>query len=73
MIKEVADKLISGIKFTVDLPETNRSGRCPMLDLEVWLDNTVEGGKKIRHRFYEKPMASPLVFRATSAYTEQRL
>ena len=40
-----------------------------MLDLEVWLDRREDGTQRIRHRFYEKPMASPLVFGAMSAYT----
>ena len=36
LMVEEASKILLGIKFTADLPELNDSGRCPVLDLEVW-------------------------------------
>ena len=33
--KELANMLVDGIKFTVDLPERYDTGRAPMLDLSV--------------------------------------
>ena len=58
----MANILVEGIRFTVDLPERHETRKVPMLDLTVWID-TVEGGrKKVRHTFHQKPTTSPLVF-----------
>ena len=35
-LQEVANCLVEGVKFIVDLPEKNSSEMCPMLDLQVW-------------------------------------
>ena len=58
--------LVEGIKFTVDLPGRHTSGKVPMLDLAVWLEET-RGVKTIRHTYFEKPTTSPLVFHGRGA------
>ena len=69
-LQEVANCLMKGLKFTTDLPEVHHNLKCPMLDVQVWLEPRVEEGQvaRVRHTFYEKPMASPLVFHSRSAY-----
>ena len=39
-IQDLANMLVEGIKFTIDLPGRHTSGRVPMLDLAVWLDDS---------------------------------
>ena len=50
----------------IDTPSMNATGRLPVLDLEVWMsyDN---GVARIKHKFYEKPMASTYVIHKNSA------
>ena len=59
--------LIEGIKFTIDLPEKNKSEKVPMLDLAVWMETGDDGVRKIRHNYYEKPTTNPLVFHGRGA------
>ena len=71
LVREVADSLMPGLKFTTDLPENYPNGKVPMLDLAVWIEKgTGEpgNGDKIRHTFYAKPSASPKVFHGKGAY-----
>ena len=64
--------MLKGIRLTMDLPEFHPNGRCPMLDLQVWVDQGKEDEEgsvaKIRHSFYQKGTTSPLVFHAAGAY-----
>ena len=46
------------------------SGKCPMLDLQVWIDKK-EGHCRVRHTFYQKLSTSPLVFNSKGAHTWQ--
>ena len=40
-----------------------------MLGVQVWLEvDRKDGGCRVRHIFYEKSMASPLVFRSRFSY-----
>ena len=69
-MREEADRLLPGLKFTVDLPEDNKDGRCPMLDLKVWTDNNGEDGVcQIRHTFFEKEISAPLVFHSRASHS----
>ena len=38
LIREVCNTLVPGLRLTVDLPEMHTSGKCPMLDLQVWVE-----------------------------------
>ena len=46
LIKEIGNRLVPGLSLTVDLPELHASGKCPMLDPSVWIENK-EGYNKI--------------------------
>ena len=35
-IRWIGDRLVPGIKFTMDLPEFHQNRKCPLLDLQVW-------------------------------------
>ena len=65
LVREVGDKLVPRLKLTKDLPEYYPNGKCPMLDIQVWLEEK-QGFSKIRHTFYEKPTTLPLVFHASA-------
>ena len=72
-VQEVANMLVEGIKFTIDLPERHGDGRVPMLDLSVWMEDR-EGSRVICHSYYEKPTTSPLVFHGRGACsTKQKI
>ena len=66
VMKAVANDLDPDIKMKIDTPSMNATGRLPVLDLEVWMsyDN---GVARIKHKFYEKPMASTYVIHKNSA------
>ena len=68
LMVEEASKILPGIKFTADLSELNDSGRCPVLDLEVWADRAGDGKAVIRHTFFEKAITAPYVFHSKAAY-----
>lgn len=59
LIREETNKLIPGLKFTVDCQERNGDNRCPMLDLKVWKEIGHDGCVVIRHTFFEKDVTSP--------------
>ena len=61
LVREVGDKLVPGLKLTKDLPEYHPNGKCPMLDIQVWLEER-QGFCKIRHTFYQKPQPHPWCF-----------
>ena len=66
-IRWIGDQLVPGLKLTQDLPENHPSGKCPMLDFQVWAQET-GSHVVIRHTFYQKATTSPLVFNAGGAY-----
>ena len=69
MIRWVGDKMVPGIKLTMDFPEFHLNGKRAMLDLQVGAQEGKEGNAaKIRHSFYQKGKTSPLVFHAGAAY-----
>ena len=68
LIREVGDNLVPGLKLTKDLPEYHENGKCPVLDIQVWLEEK-EGFMKIRHSFFQKPTTSPLVFHSGGAHS----
>ena len=67
LIREQADRIIPGLAFTMDLPEDNANGKCPMLDLKVWVEKEGESCI-ICHTFYEKDISAPLVFHAKASH-----
>ena len=64
IIKNAAESMICWMEFTIDLPSMHDSGKVPMLDIEVWIEE-VKGEKEedkmttvLAWNFYEKPSAS---------------
>lgn len=69
-VRVLADSVQNCIKVEVDCgynhPE--RRGRVPVLDLEVWISESVDGKLKIMHCHYMKDVASKLVMLSRSAH-----
>ena len=51
---KIANELDDDNQLTMDVPSLNESGKLPVLDLKVWVEENI-----VRHSFYSKPMASP--------------
>jgi hypothetical protein len=55
LVKELADSLTPGIKFTIDLPSYLKDGKTPMLDTAVWVQKSSNPndlqGDSIRYTF----------------------
>ena len=68
MIRDLAEKLMPGLKFIKDLSEMNESRKCPMLDIQVWVESK-EDHCTIRHTFFQKSVTLPLVFHAQGAHS----
>ena len=68
LVKDIGDTLAPGLRLTADLPEYHPNRKCPMLDIQVWVEEK-EGFDRIRHTFYQKPTTSPLVFHANGAHS----
>ena len=57
-LKAIADSVMpKSIVMEIDLPEKHADGYLPILDTKMQLE-TINGCNKIRHVFYQKPMAS---------------
>ena len=69
-VRWLGNKLVPGLKLTINLPELHDNNKCPMLDIQVWAEDSGDHAI-IRHTFYEKETASPLVFNAGSAYGQK--
>ena len=61
LVRQLADKLVPRLRFTKDIPSYHTNEKCPMLDVQVWLEDRGDH-KVIRHTFYQKDTTSPLVF-----------
>ena len=58
LVRELCNSLVPGLRLTKDLPEYHESKKCPMLDIQVWVQDG-KCSKVIRHTFYQKPTTSP--------------
>ena len=67
LVREVGNSLVPGLKLTLDIPEFHQTGKVPMLDIQVWVDQEMDSAV-IRHSFYQKPSTSPLVFHSGGAH-----
>ena len=67
LIKSVANTITPMIQMDEDYPSNHPTGRLPILDLEVWVEN-----KRIHHQFYKKPMASRKLVQAKSAFSTSK-
>ena len=62
----IANTIDKNLSFTVDFPSKHSSGRVPILDVEVWVEN-----HNVRHSFYKKKMASHKTIMDRSAVPAQ--
>ena len=65
VVRGVADSIDEMIKFTVDYPGNHKSGKMPVLDVEVAINKEKEN--KIEFQFYEKPTKNKKVILNDSA------
>ena len=42
-MREEASKIMPGLDFTIDSPEKNEDGKCPVLDFKVWNEKREPG------------------------------
>ena len=38
LVRDIGNKLVIRLKLTVDLPDFHPTGKCPMLDIQVWIE-----------------------------------
>ena len=65
VIKDIADSVDDMLEFTVDYPSNHKSGKMPVLDLEVGVNKNEQN--KIEFEFYEKPSKNKKVILSDSA------
>ena len=63
-VAKVASSIHPSIMVTCDYPSKHLTGRMPLLDLEVWVDEE----EKVMFNFFEKPMASRFTIPVSSAH-----
>ena len=79
---DLANTINANIVMTGDCPSKHESGRVPMLDLAIFMEdqqhevNTTIGRFKVSveqvsYGFYKKPMASKLILRSSTALPER--
>ena len=65
IIVEIAQSIDGIIKFTYDIPENHTSGKLPVLDVNVNINNKEEN--RVDFQFFEKPTKNKRVILETSA------
>ena len=61
-VVRMGNSLSTMIQLTGDCPSANQSGKMPLLNTQVWVEEN-----KLMHENYRKPMANPLTMLAMSA------
>ena len=61
-VVKMANSITIMVQFTGDCPSLNESGKMPLLDPQVWIDNN-----KLMYEHYQMPMANPLLMVEISA------
>ena len=72
LCKSIADTISEMLQFEDDVGENYVDGKLPILDLKVWIEKT-NGGAKIKHQFYKKPMSSKYTLKKDTAYPKNRI
>ena len=69
-VKVLADGIHESIRVEADCGynHEDRQGRLPILDVEVWIGETVDGALKILHSHYMKDVSSRMVMGQRSAH-----
>ena len=66
-LKKIANTVFVWVQFTYDTPFSHEAGMCPVLDLQVYIDQK----GKIDYQFYLKPSACKCVIPNQSANSKQ--
>ena len=66
LLQSVANSIHRSIRMTIDYPSRYAEGKCPMLDVKMWIEE-IDGGYYILYEHYEKEMATKAVIHASSA------
>ena len=64
--QSVANSIHRPIRMTIDYPSRYQEGKCPMLNVKMWIEE-IDGGHYILYEHYEKEMATKAVIHASSA------
>ena len=65
ILKDIAESIDKGLKFTIDTPCNYEDGKMPALDIKVCINETFNN--RMDYEFYEKPSTNPRVILANSA------
>ena len=66
-LKKIANTVFDCVQFTYDTPSSHEAGMCPVLDLQVYIDQE----DMIKYQFYSKPSACKFVIPSQSAHSKQ--
>ena len=66
IMRDIANTVMKEIQWTFDAPSLNSDGKCPCLDLKVWIEDGL-----VMFEFYKKDVSSPYVVMAKSALSVQ--
>ena len=66
-LSKIANTLYSFVQLTTDTPSSHQAGRCPVLDLQLSVDQ--EG--QLKYKFYSKQCSSKYVIPAMSAHSKK--
>ena len=66
-LSKIANTLYSFVQLTTDTPSSHQAGMCPVLDLQMWVNE--EG--QLMYKFYSKQCSSKFVIPAESAHSKQ--
>ena len=66
-LKKIANSVYSTVQFTDDCPSIHVAGKMPVLDLQIYVGD--DG--KIKHEFYQKPMACKFVIPYKAAHSKK--
>ena len=64
VLRSIANSIMLMINMEEDFPSNHPSGKLPILDLEVWIEDG-----EVRHHFYKKRMANRKLVQAKSAFS----
>ena len=66
MLRDIANSVTPMLTWTCDFPSSHVSGKMPVLDIQIWVAETLTG-TITNYEFYRKPMSNPVAIPADSA------
>ena len=64
-LKKIAKTVLNCVQFSYETPSSHEAGMCPVLDLQVYMDQE----DMIMYQFYSKPSAWKFMIPRQSAHT----